>query len=144
MKTETSPAIRALVAYAALRTGAAVGDFFVQTDHQAKHKDEKTSEGRKALAAHSLTYGVTQGVLLIAANRALGTNIRPARIFQAVAFSTLTHAFIDQRWPIRKAAKTLKKEKFHDMAPPLGGAFHLDQSAHHLMEAAASMIVARD
>lgn len=144
MATETQRAVRTLVTYAALRTGAAVGDFFVQTDHQAKHKAEKSARGRKALAAHALTYGATQGVFLVVANRALGTNIRPTYMAQAVAFSALTHAFIDQRWPIRKAAKTLKKEKFHDMAPPLGGAFHLDQSAHHLMEAAASMIAARD
>lgn len=144
MAADTQKAVKTLVTYAALRTGAAVGDFFVQTDHQAKYKGEKSVRGRKALAAHALTYGATQGVFLLVTNRALGTNIRPARIVQAVAFSTLTHAFIDQRWPIKKAAKTLKKEKFHDMAPPLGGAFCLDQSAHHLMEAAASLIVARD
>lgn len=141
--TADTPAVRASVIYAALRTGAAIGDFFVQTEHQALCKAKKTPQGRRALAAHAVTYGLTQGAFLAAANHLLGAGIRPSRMVQAVAFSTVTHAFIDQRWPIRKAAKALKKEGFHDMAPPLGGAFHLDQSAHHLMEAMASVIGAR-
>lgn len=55
-----------------------------------------------------------------------------------------THWFIDRRWPVRKLCDVTGKRGFHDLGGPLGGAYILDQSTHHLMEAVAAVIASRD
>lgn len=144
MSSTTPRAVRALVTYAALRTGAGIGDFFVQTSHQAEHKADKDFHGRRVLITHALTYGATQAAVLYAANRILGTGISRRRMAEAILFSTVTHGYIDQRTPVEDIADALKKLDFYNMAPPLGGGFHMDQALHHLMEGIAALLGSRD
>lgn len=134
----------AAAAYAALRAAAAVADHWVQTSHQAMHKADEGLTGHKAMAGHVASYAGSQAVALIAANKLLGMKLKPSSIAAAVVFSGATHWFIDRRWPVRKLAETTGKKGFHDLGGPLGGAYILDQSAHHLMEAVAAVIAARD
>lgn len=131
-------------AYALLRTAADVADHWVQTHDQACDKAKPGIKGHRALAGHVASYVATQGVALVVGNRVLGLGLKGRNIATALALSGATHYFIDRRWPVRKAAKSLKKTNFHDLGGPLGGAYLLDQSAHHLVEAIAAYLAVRD
>lgn len=136
-------AANAAAAYAALRTAGAVADHWVQTSHQAAHKADAGLKGHLAMAGHVASYAGSQAVALVAADKLLGMGLKPSRIAAAVAVSAATHWFIDRRWPVRKLAEATGKEGFHGLGGPLGGAYILDQSAHHLMEAVAAVVAAR-
>lgn len=158
-------AANAAATLAALRVAAHVADHWFQTGHQAAHKADAGIDGHRAMAGHVASYAGSQAVVLIAADKLLGMGLKPSRIAAAVAVSAATHWFIDRRWPVRKASELLGKTGckrdgkcadpehaadgsecdggFHGLGGPLGGAYILDQSAHHLMEAAAAVIAAR-
>lgn len=139
-----SKAGNAAAAYAAMRTAAHVADHWLQTSHQAAHKADAGLDGHRAMAGHIASYAGAQAVALVAANQLLGMKLRPYRMAAAVAFSAATHWFIDRRWPVRKLCDATGKRGFHDLGGPLGGAYILDQSAHHLMEAVAAVVAAQD
>lgn len=126
-----------------MRTAAHVADHWVQTSHQAMHKADPGLAGHRAMAGHIASYAGSQAVALVAANHLLGMKLKPSRMAAAVALSAATHWLIDRRWPVRRLAEATGKKGFHDLGGPLGGAYVLDQSAHHLMEAVAAVIAAR-
>ena len=138
-----SPAAKAAVTYAALRTAAHVADHWGQTGYQACHKADEGAKGHLAMAGHIATYAGSQALALAVVNRALGVGLKPRGIAAAVAFSAATHWFIDRRWPVRRLAEAMGKEAFHDLGGPLGGAYILDQSAHHLMEGVAAVLATK-
>lgn len=162
----TSMAAKAAGAYLAMRTAAHVADHWLQSGHQAMHKADAGLAGHRAMSGHVASYAGAQAVALVAVNRALDMGLKPSRIAAAIALSGATHWFIDRRWPVRKAAEALGKTGckrggqcadpehapdgsecnggFHGLGGPLGGAYILDQSAHHLVEALASVLAARD
>ena len=162
----TSTAAKASAVYAALRTAAHVADHWGQTSHQAMHKADPGLAGHRAMAGHIASYAGSQAAAVLAVNHALDLKLKPSRIAAAIAFSAATYWLIDRRWPVRKASEALGKTGckrdgkcadpehapdgsecdggFHGLGGPLGGAYILDQSAHHLMEALASVLAARD
>lgn len=139
-----SAAARTAVAYAAFRTAAHVADHWIQTSHQAAHKADAGAAGHKAMAGHIASYAGAQAAALVAVNALTGAGMKPSRIAAAILVSGATHWFIDRRWPVRKLAEATGKEGFHGLGGPLGGAYALDQSAHHLFEGIASVIAGRD
>lgn len=139
----TSRAATAAVAYAALRTAAHVADHWFQTGHQAAHKADAGIAGHRAMAGHIVSYAGAQAVALVAVNRILDAGMTPRGIAAAVAFSATTHWLIDRRWPVRRLAEATGKTDFHRLGGPLGGAYILDQSAHHLMEGVAAVLAGR-
>ncbi|ODA75564.1 hypothetical protein [Streptomyces sp. AVP053U2] len=130
--------------YALLRVAADVADHWVQSDHQAQHKAKPGVEGYKALAGHVGSYAATQAAVLLIGNRALGLGLRGRSMAAALALSAGTHAVIDRRWPVRKAAEATGKGNFYQLGGPLGGAYLLDQATHHGMEAIAAYLAVRD
>ncbi|MEU7153838.1 hypothetical protein AB0B15_38360 [Streptomyces sp. NPDC045456] len=130
--------------YALLRIAADLADHAVQTDHQATHKAKAGAEGHTALAGHVASYVATQGAALILGNRLLGLGLRPRGIAAALALSGATHYLIDRRWPVRRFAEVTRKTNFYDLGGPLGGAYRLDQAAHHLAEGIAAYLAVRD
>jgi hypothetical protein len=140
----SSRAAKAAAAYAAMRTAAHVADHWFQTGHQAAHKADAGLAGHRAMAGHIASYAGAQAVALAAVNQLLDAGLKPSRIAAAVGISAATHWFIDRRWPVKRLAQATGKEGFHDLGGPLGGAYILDQSAHHLMELVASVVAARD
>lgn len=160
-----SQAGNAAAVYAAMRTAAHVADHWLQTGHQAAHKADAGADGHQVMARHVASYAGAQAVALVAADRLLGMKLRPSRMVAAVTVSAATHWFIDRRWPVRRLAEALGKTGckrdgrcadpehasdgqdcdagFHGLGGPLGGAYVLDQSAHHLCEAVAAVIAAR-
>lgn len=139
----TSRAATAAVAYAALRTAAHVADHWFQTGHQAMHKADPGVAGHRAMTGHIASYTGCQAVALMAVNRILDAGMTPRGIAAAVVFSATTHWFIDRRWPVRRLAEATNKSDFHALGGPLGGAYILDQSAHHLMEGVAAVLAGR-
>lgn len=155
----------AAAVYAALRAAAHVADHWIQTGHQAMHKADLGSYGHRVMAGHVASYVATQAVAVLAADKALGMNLKPSRVAAALALSGATHWFIDRRWPVRKLAEAMGKTGckrdgrctvsqhpqdgslcdtgFHGLGGPLGGAYILDQAAHHLVEAVASVVAAQ-
>lgn len=157
----------AAAAYAALRTAAHLADHWFQTSHQAAHKADAGLDGHRAMAGHIASYAGSQAVVLAAANVVLGMKLRKRDMAAAIAFSGATHWFIDRRWPVRKLSEAMGKtgckrdrygqcenpahepfgsecdNGFHGLGGPLGGAYILDQSAHHLMEAVAAVLASR-
>lgn len=138
-----STAGNAAAAYAAMRTAAHVADHWIQTGHQAAHKADAGLPGHRVMAGHIASYAGAQAVALVAVNQLLDMRLKPSRIAAAITVSAATHWFIDRRWPVRKLAEATGKQGFHDLGGPLGGAYILDQSAHHLMEAVAAVVAAR-
>ena len=153
-------------ALSAMRMAAHVADHWFQTSHQAMHKADSGADGHKAMAGHVATYAGGQAVALVAANKLLDLKLKPSHMAAAIAFSGATHWFIDRRWPVRKASELLGKTGckrdglcadpehapdgsncdggFHGLGGPLGGAYILDQSAHHLCETLAAYLAVRD
>lgn len=126
-----------------MRTAAHVADHWIQTGHQAAHKADAGLPGHRVMAGHIASYAGAQAVALVAVNQLLDMRLKPSRIAAAIMVSAATHWFIDRRWPVRKLAEATGKQGFHDLGGPLGGAYILDQSAHHLMEAVAAVVAAR-
>lgn len=123
-----------------------VGDFLLQTDHQAACKpcsEDRTvvcseSESWRALAGHVASYHAAQVVGLLVANRALGLKLRPGRIAAGVAISAATHAVIDRRWPVRWWMDNTGSRDFRVKA---GGAMHVDQTLHHTALWASALVI---
>lgn len=159
----TSPAARTGLAGVILRAAGSVGDMWVQTEHQSSvkgaydddpviEKDPKTGavlatygtrDGVRACALHAVTYALTQGAALYAANRATGAGMRRGRIAAAVVFSGVTHYAADRRRPLKRLAGAVGKSGFYAQLAPVCGPFELDQSYHRGCEAVAAVIAGR-
>lgn len=72
-----------------------LGDHVAQTDHQARTK----ADNWRGMAGHIGTYHLTQAAAL-AALRPLGVRPSWRRVLAGMAFSAITHAFLDRRWPV--------------------------------------------
>lgn len=74
-----------------------VGDYWVQTDHQARHKGDTGRAGRRACLAHIYSYVVTQSALLAVAGMVLGIRWGFWASTVALLVSALTHYAADRR-----------------------------------------------
>lgn len=72
-------------------------DHWVQIDSQAVAKGKPGPAGARACASHVATYTATQGVALLAANKALGLKLNPRRAVAALAVSAVTHYVADRQ-----------------------------------------------
>jgi hypothetical protein len=81
----------------ALYVGHHVGDYWVQTDHQAKHKGDAGSEGALQCALHVLSYLMTQVVTLFILSVVTGVKISVLGITLALLVSGGTHYLADRR-----------------------------------------------
>lgn len=81
----------------ALYAGHHVGDYWVQTDHQAQHKGAAGHEGMMACLKHVLSYMTTQFVCLALLILAAGMDTHPVGVFLAFLVSGATHYAADRR-----------------------------------------------
>lgn len=95
---EAHTASAALVAASGLALYAAhhVGDYWVQTDHQAAHKGDAGSAGRLACLRHVATYVLTQGLALAMLAGVIG-GLPMWPTLAALAVSGGTHYLADRR-----------------------------------------------
>lgn len=143
--------------FAAFYAGHHVGDYWTQTDRQAKHKGAAGREGRLACLAHVATYVWTQAIMLALLMIVTGLRVGLLPFAAALIVSGATHYAADRRehgimfWLARKLpgkvnfmklgvprelfvrAINLGDEEDYDPLdnPTLGtGAWALDQSWH--------------
>ncbi len=128
-----------------------VGDYWVQTDHQARHKGQAGGKGRAACTAHVLTYVWTQAAMLTALYAVLGFENVTWGVHAGLLVSGVTHWLADRRehgvmfklarrLPGKAAFLELGKPRTgwmntnvvkHDDNPQLAtGAWALDQAWH--------------
>jgi hypothetical protein len=130
------------VTFASFYAGHHLGDYWVQTDHQAAHKGLAGWAGRWACLKHVLSYTATQGVLVALAAAVLDWSAGWP-VLVALAVSAVTHYAADRRGfgPMFWLARLIPgKGRFltlgvpragRDDNPSLGtGAWALDQSWH--------------
>jgi hypothetical protein len=119
-----------------------VGDYWVQTDEQARHKGAAGPEGRGHCVMHVLTYLLTQ-LLFLLPIELMGADFSAPGVLLAMLVSGVTHYMADRReygLMFKLARRLPGKAKFltlgvpradRDDNPSLGtGAWALDQSWH--------------
>lgn len=104
-----------------------VADHIVQTDHQAAAKTTSWA----AMAGHVGSYQATQAGALAVVAAVTGERLDWRRVVVGAAFSAVTHAFLDRRWPVRKALQATGSPNFAEMTTPLHGMYLADQALHH-------------
>lgn len=106
----------------ALYAGHHVGDYWVQTDHQAKHKGNAGGPGALACWVHVATYTLTQAACL-ALTLLVGVRFSLLGAVVALAVSAGTHYLADRRargimfWLARRLPG---KAAFLDLGKPRG------------------------
>lgn len=74
-----------------------VGDYWVQTDHQARHKGDAGADGVLNCMLHVVSYLMTQTALLFIAAVTLDLRLHIAGILAGLAVSGATHYLADRR-----------------------------------------------
>lgn len=119
-----------------------LGDYWIQTHTQARTKGERTPAGRRACAAHVATY--TAGSVLTVAGASAALDLRLSWRSQLLAqvISAGTHYWLDRRWTVDGLARILDPLTGKSTYLAEGGAPLLDQSAHLVCLAVASLVAA--
>lgn len=111
--------------------GHETGDYLVQLDCDARRKQQRTPAGRRALARHAITYGLTQAMTKAAAYRAVGVRVPMGAQAAGSVAEIVLHAVIDDGRLLRTFAEVTGKLAFHDLAAAgVNGRALLDQAAH--------------
>lgn len=119
------------VAWLAGQAGHHVGDYLVQRDCDAQKKQQRTGEGRRALANHAISYGITEAVVRALAYRVAGLRVPARAQITAAVVETIAHAAIDDGRLLRAFADRTGKGGFHDLNQGgVNGRMLLDQAAH--------------
>lgn len=96
--------------FAALYAAHHVGDYWVQTNHQATHKGLPGWPGRLACLGHVGTYVVTQLVSVWIVKVALGLpGVGWGSLIGALLVSGVTHYVADRRKPLERLARLLDR-----------------------------------
>jgi len=119
------------VTWLAGAAGHETGDYLVQLDCDAQRKQQRTPAGRRALARHAITYGLTQAVTKAAAYRASGLRVPVAAQVAGTVAEIAAHAAIDDGRLLRRFAQVSGKLGFHDLAARgVNGRALMDQATH--------------
>jgi hypothetical protein len=81
----------------ALYAGHHVGDYWIQTDHQARHKGDPGAGGRRACLAHVAGYVATQAACLALVTLVTGLDTSVLGLVAGLAVSGITHYLADRR-----------------------------------------------
>lgn len=130
--------------FSAFLVGHYLGDYFVQTDHQAQHKGltgARSGEGRWNCAVHAVTYTATQCVVLAVLLHDFEFSGRALLVvWSALILNGLTHYVIDRRWTLEALARFMGKSGWIDAdreALP-----KLDQAAHVVLLGVFALLIA--
>ena len=132
-----------LVALLALLVGHQVGDHVAQTDRQAEYKSAGGWTGVRALAGHLTGYHLTTfGVLAVTAYT-LDLPLSAAGVAAGLAFSVVTHAVLDLRYPVRQILRLTRSPAFAEQTTPVSGMYVADQALHWLALLISALMIAR-
>jgi hypothetical protein len=98
------------------------GDYWVQTDEQARHKGDAGPEGRSNCLMHVLTYLLTQMLFLVPIEL-MGADFSAGGILLAMLVSGVTHYMADRReygLMFKLARKLPGKANFLELGKPRG------------------------
>jgi len=112
----------------ALLAAHQVGDHWVQTNHQAQGKGERSTAGARCCAAHVASYTACTMLAAGLAWWALGLDVSPAGFVAGQLLSAVTHYWADRRFTLAALCARLGKSEYYER----GGAYQLDQSWHWL------------
>lgn len=130
------------VSWIAGQAGHHTADYLVQRDCDAQKKQHRTPEGRKALASHAISYGVTQAVTRAVAYRVAGLRVPARAQVTAAVVETIAHAAIDDGRALRRFADATGKGGFHDLAGHgINGRALMDQAAHTGLQIPAGAMI---
>lgn len=130
------------VAWIAGQAGHHTGDYLVQRDCDAQAKQRRTPEGRRALATHAISYGITQAVTRAVAYRVAGLRVPVRAQLAAAVVETIAHAAIDDGRALQRFADATGKGGFHDLnAGGINGRALMDQAAHTGLQIPAGAMI---
>ncbi|MGH3986725.1 MAG: transcriptional regulator [Pseudonocardiaceae bacterium] len=104
--------------FALLFVAHQVGDYWVQTHHQANHKHLCDRRGRLACAGHVVTYTTGTAVAVLVAILAFGAPISITGFLAGQAISAATHYWADRRFTLERLAGLLGKSRFYRLGQP--------------------------
>lgn len=126
----------------ALLVGHALGDHVAQTDRQATGKAGPGRAGLAALAAHLAGYHATVAAVLGLSVLVLQLPVSPLGVGAGLAFSVVTHGFLDRRWPVRAILRATGSPRFADEVSPVCGMYAADQALHQGALLVAALMMA--
>lgn len=127
--------------FVALVAGHYAGDFLVQTDHQSAHKAERSWRGVRAMYGHLIGYLACQSAALVLLQLS-GIKMPAPAAYAALAFSVITHGFIDRRWPVVWWGEHTGSAAFVAADNPVHGRMHVDQAMHFVCMFLAAVVFA--
>ncbi|MEV7925319.1 DUF3307 domain-containing protein [Kitasatospora sp. NPDC088779] len=111
-------------------------DLAVQTDAQAARKGRPGEENPataaqswRALIAHVVSYHLVMAAMLAVVVLVLDLPVTLTGASAGLAWSAITHGFLDRRWPIRA---WMRRTGSRDFAEQPFGRFQVDQAWHVL------------
>lgn len=123
-----------------------LGDYWIQTNHQAIHKGLTGAEsrtGRWNCAKHAAGYTIAQAVMMPVVLEADGLNLTASQVWIVwtwIVFNGITHYIIDRRWTLEAAARLMGKGGWFDIDRPRA-TLHMDQSAHIVIMGYVSLAI---
>jgi hypothetical protein len=125
--------------YAALHVGHTIGDYWVQTNHQAATKGQPGWDGRLACAVHVATLTAVQAATFGAVMAVSGDRVSWRRAAAGLAVNAASHYVADRRRPLGRLAARTGKQEFWDRPD---GRRALDQAWHNGWNGVAAAIIA--
>ncbi|MFC7331404.1 hypothetical protein [Marinactinospora rubrisoli] len=127
----------------ALWGGHHVGDYWLQSDHQAVTKGECSHQGRVACARHVASLTVAQALMLAAVAVATGTDVALIPAALGLGVNAVSHYWADRRATLRglvlATERWTAKLGFYDR---FGGSAHMDQAWHTAWMIPSALIMA--
>ncbi|MFY1652469.1 DUF3307 domain-containing protein [Solwaraspora sp. WMMB762] len=115
---------------------------FGQTDAQAANKAAAGLSGWRHLAGHVAAYHLVVAVMLGVTVWVLDLPVSVAGVVAGLAFSAVTHAVLDRRWPVRWILARTGSEAFADRVAPTCGMYLADQALHYGCLWVAALLIA--
>lgn len=103
-----------------------------QTEHQAENKAKPGREGWKALLGHVFDYHLVMFMMMLFTIMVLDLPVTALGFTLFIAFSAVTHAFLDRKWPVKWILEHTGSSDFAKMTTPLCGMYLADQGLHYL------------
>ncbi len=132
-----------VVSVTTLMAAHQLGDHVLQSDRQAAHKADPGLTGWSCMALHVGIYHVIATVMLLVAFVGLGLGTPVRGLIAGLAFSAVTHAFLDRRWPVRLILTRMGSPTFAVMQSPVNGMYVADQALHYACLWISAILIAR-
>ncbi|GAA3271299.1 DUF3307 domain-containing protein [Dactylosporangium vinaceum] len=114
-----------------------------QTDRQAAHKAAPGWTGWRHLLGHVALYHLVMAVMTLTVVAVLHLPATGTGLITGLAFSAVSHAFLDRRWPVRWLLEHTGSIPFSRLADHgLNGMYLADQSLHYACLWLSALLIA--